>query len=452
VDCIDDEHCGALCEDCTVSDLICSLDGTDCVQCIDELDCDVGEICDAAGMCDACDTDELCGDSCMDCTATGGICNENWGICVVPSCSGEDDFTPCETLTADPTDRSYDICLDKVCVSPGCGDGTCNTPGPHFTLADTGQRDCYNATATMTCTTFPCGSDGSPAFCGQDAQYGWDATHTADLRFTRDLSVLGQPVVADNVTGLIWQGCAYGLTGDSCTGGSATSTGWAAQLVNCDGLDWGGHTDWRLPDEYQLQSLVDYGKATGPGVDTAAFPNTPNNYFWSSSVRAADTSYAWYVSFFGGNVGGNGKSNAYYARCVRGGPWPQPARFTRDTSTTNQPTVLDNRTGLEWQGCARGLTGDMCGTGGATTLTWQAALDYCEELDWGGDTDWRLPNIDELKSITDNRRTTAPLIDATAFPATPSSYFWSSSSRASYTPGAWLVGFSSGSVDNVDKT
>jgi hypothetical protein len=41
----------------------------------------------------------------------------------------------CETLTN--PDRTYDICVNEACVSPGCGDTTCNVPAPHFPLADT---------------------------------------------------------------------------------------------------------------------------------------------------------------------------------------------------------------------------------------------------------------------------------------------------------------------------
>ena len=131
----------------------------------------------------------------------------------------------------------------------------------------------------------------------------------------------------------------------------------------------------------------------------------------------------------------------------------QSPRFTRDTSTSGQPTVIDNRTGLEWQGCSAGQSGADCTTGSAGFYSWQAALDYCEGLSWSGDTDWRLPSVSELQSIVDNRKTTSPFIDEIAFPATPGGIFSSSSScaYADWSNFAWYVLFGYGHVDGYDK-
>ena len=35
------------------------------------------------------------------------------------------------------------------------------------------------------------------------------------------------------------------------------------------------------------------------------------------------------------------------------------------------------------------------------TMAWTAAITYCEGLDYGGQTDWRLPNAKELYSLID---------------------------------------------------
>ena len=125
--------------------------------------------------------------------------------------------------------------------------------------------------------------------------------------FTRTEPVAGQPVVTDNVTGLVWQGSVAG-----------TYT-WQDALTYCDGLDWGGYTDWYLPDEYELQSIVDYGRMI-PSIYPVAFPGTPPSYFWTSSSCAGDSSSAWFVNFSYGNVYNVGKDNDDDGRCVRRGP------------------------------------------------------------------------------------------------------------------------------------
>ena len=129
-----------------------------------------------------------------------------------------------------------------------------------------------------------------------------------------------QPVVTDAVTDLIWQGCAAGQSGERCARGSALGRSWQAALEYCEDLDWGGHTDWRLPDVNELVSLVDDSRSS-PAIDPAAFLATPSSYFWSSSSYAASSSDAWGVSFNYGYVYSVGKTSTYYARCVRGGPW-----------------------------------------------------------------------------------------------------------------------------------
>jgi hypothetical protein len=176
-----------------------------------------------------------------------------------------------------------------------------NAPGPNWPLPDTNQRTCYNNSAALGSCPGTAGSltCGDTTFCGQDAQYGWDLTHTAAERFTR--TATAEPVVTDNVTGLIWQGCAAGLTGSSCGLGSASRYTWGDALAYCDSLSWGGSSNWRLPDEYELHSIIDYGRSSG--VDPTAFPATPYSLFWSSSSYDRSPSSAWLVPFTVGSDG-----------------------------------------------------------------------------------------------------------------------------------------------------
>jgi hypothetical protein len=107
-------------------------------------------------------------------------------------------------------------------------------------------------------------------------------------------------------------------------------------------------------------------------------------------------------------------------------------------------TVLDTKTGLVWQ---RNLS--------ASTYTWEEAKTYCEDLPLAGGG-WRLPSVFELSSLVDEQRTTAPTIDVTAFPDTPSAGFWSASPYALSSGLAWFVSFgfggaSGGVVSNSNR-
>jgi hypothetical protein len=62
-----------------------------------------------------------------------------------------------------------------------------------------------------------------------------------------------------------------------------------------------------------------------------------------------------------------------------------------------------------------------------------------------GATDWRRPTVDELSNIADiGIAWPGPTIDATYFPNTPASHFWSGSPVAGSSGYAWNVGFDDG--------
>lgn len=94
-------------------------------------------------------------------------------------------------------------------------------------------------------------------------------------------------------------------------------------------------------------------------------------------------------------------------------------------------TVTDNKTGLIWKKCSEGQTYSLSGcSGGALTYTWKEALNQAQVTNNTGGflnyTDWRVPNINELRSIAE-KQCWEPTINLTIFPNTPSNWFWSSS-------------------------
>lgn len=88
----------------------------------------------------------------------------------------------------------------------------------------------------------------------------------------------------------------------------------------------------------------------------------------------------------------------------------------RYTLTTD--TATDKKTGLTWTRAVK------------ETVTWDQAKSYCDSLALGGfTTGWRLPTIQELKTLFDPRRVD-PSIDPAAFPSTPIKRFWSGTQHA----------------------
>ena len=65
-------------------------------------------------------------------------------------------------------------------------------------------------------------------------------------------------------------------------------------------------------------------------------------------------------------------------------------------------TVLDLQTELMWMRCSVGQSNDenQC-LGGPLELTWSDALSEAEKSGFAGFSDWYLPNIKELSSITE---------------------------------------------------
>ena len=112
---------------------------------------------------------------------------------------------------------------------------------------------------------------------------------------------------------------------------------------------------------------------------------------------------------------------------------PLSIAANRSFTDNGNGTITDNNTGLMWQ-----KEDDN------TTRQWESAITYCEGLSLGSYTDWRLPNIKELKSIVDNTKYSPS--DTTYFPNTNSFYYWSSTTYAVSTSLAWYVYFSYGDV------
>ena len=116
------------------------------------------------------------------------------------------------------------------------------------------------------------------------------------------------------------------------------------------------------------------------------------------------------------------------------------------TVSADGQEVTDTKTGLIWRRCAEGMTASSgtC-TGTASVFTHEAALTRASTQVTATGVAWRLPNVKELSSIADKNRSN-PAIDVAAFPATPATYFWSSSPYVGNAYYAWVVFFGGGGV------
>jgi hypothetical protein len=117
----------------------------------------------------------------------------------------------------------------------------------------------------------------------------------------------GDGTITDLKLGLMW---SKDTLSKSCINHTKAST-------ICSKLDLGGHTDWRLPTVEELFLLADRTKHA-PAIDTEAFPDTKNAWYWSSTESAEDWFYAWVVYFnYGGAIDRHRDGDDAYVRAVR---------------------------------------------------------------------------------------------------------------------------------------
>jgi len=283
-------------------------------------------------------------------------------------------------------------------------------------IRDTGQTQCYNNEAEITCP------NSGDAFYGQDAHYS-----TNPLRFVDNGSV-----VTDSINDLMWQKADDGSKYNWYQAmGIFDATYNPGSTDVCGSLSLGGYSDWRLPSRRELVSVLNYIQDE---ADTTYFQSSGSDY-WSSTTSVVSSDVAWWLM---GNrvIYGSGGDSALYVRCVRGSSWGQNSFVDNGDGT-----VTDNMSGLIWQQYDDGVA-----------RNWEEALAYCEGLTFAGSSDWRLPDIKELESLvyinSSNETPFLPAIDSTYFPTTQTDKYWSSTSDYYST---WIVDFATGWVDREDK-
>lgn len=130
--------------------------------------------------------------------------------------------------------------------------------------------------------------------------------------------------------------------------------------------------------------------------------------------------------------------------CALGSIHPSNPSSVYVVDSTNG-LVTDTRTGLMWERCLTGLSGATC-AGTVYTTTWVGALNLAVSYNsssYKGYTDWRVPNLKELRSLVEECRV-SPAINDVVFPNTPTGGVWSVSPDVNNLNNSLIVYFHTG--------
>lgn len=235
--------------------------------------------------------------------------------------------------------------------------------------------------------------------------------------------------VTDNVTGLMWQ---------QLDGGEMTIEN---ALIYADTLTLAGFSDWRLPTPLEAYTIINQNN-NNPAIDRDHFISTNAQYWWTSTAQHNDANKIW-VTNAGGGIGNHLKSETisaggvkkYHVRVVR--DRNPPVTLTKRYSSFGN-SIIDQFTGLMWYKSPF-----------ASKVTWESAIQNAEDFSNEGYTDWRLPNIKEIQSLTDYSRSN-PSCDL-IFSELIVDKYWSSTSLSNQSSQAWYWDNRFGITTYADK-
>ena len=320
--------------------------------------------------------------------------------------NGSECFHPCDKNPCSGIENSTEKCSPTGVETYSCGciesyawvfAGKACLPAVLGRIC-TGQTKCFKDKNQG----IECPAQGEDFF-GQDAQYA-----AKGLCIPKNLKVRtleGKNVIEDLNTKLIWQ---QEIPEDLYL--------WEEAAEYCEDLNYAGFDDWRLPRPEELLSIVDRGMAD-PALDTDLFTNMisvnpendfdDRNNFWSSKNIYPDLEkrVPCFLDISDGSMNCSYafSDTPYSSRvaCVRGNEFANKAQLSEETAENGDVVIKDSSTGLMWQGSP-----DT-----DTNLDWKELFSHCEDLDYAGFTDWRVPDINELASLLNYDKESSPFSD-----------------------------------------
>jgi hypothetical protein len=149
-------------------------------------------------------------------------------------------------------------------------------------LPATGQTKCYTDV-------------GREVDCRDALWRGQDGAHQAGCPMENRFRVndggtpfdLSDDTVTDNCTGLMWQRS------------TANPMSWQEALQYCEDLNFSGHDDWRLPNTFELYSLVNFNELGGTDTDIFELPGSGYYWYWTSTTYPSNDNNEVSVVVFG---------------------------------------------------------------------------------------------------------------------------------------------------------
>lgn len=339
-----------------------------------------------------------------------------------------------------PFDRMQ-VTLAVAVLSAGC-----LTSAWAASLNDTGEVRCVTEAGSVETS---CAQSGQDAAVGRDVTAPGNKNGLAGFKFQKvckngDPAGKGdcppEPLVGDLptswactkdlVTGILWEMKAesgrrnyrvwYDLTNDFDENPHVDQ-----HVADINGERLCGKSDWRLPNNLEVQSIVAYGQGDGisqPTMDGVYFPYSQINGLWTGTRPLRAENFLLDLQ-----TGSLALHDASVARPVRLISAPIEKVSERFQVLSNNE-VFDTATQLIWRRCAEGKVprDENCGRAAATSFAFFSAISHAKGVAASTGLPWRVPNVKELLSITASPKEN-PAIKTRFFPGVGDVYgYWSS--------------------------